>query len=427
MINSLSVEESVIGAILYKPEMALPVARTLLTADSFGNDFCRKAFIAAEQLTESGIPVDAVTMGAKLGPECAERLGEFLALTPTANNITVYCQYVIRQAAQRQIRDAVEEAGNEITVNHDPQDILINLRERLDNVTGAEGKISRIITPEAAASNFINYFMDAKAAPGSTCLTTDFPDLDRKLGGGLFKSGMYIIGARPGMGKTTLGINLAENIAKRGEPVLLFSLEMSEEQIMAKRVAIETGWSYTNLISGRLSDGYINDLTDTLERMQSRPFYLVTDSSGKLKDIKSQCYQIKNLKCVIIDYLGLMHLDDENQYRSRYEETTEISGELKKLAKRLKLPIIVLCQLNRENMTTKDKRPNLQYLRDSGAIEQDADCVILLHRPMYYEEQETPPPREEIEIIVAKNRHGPTGTVKMVWEGVSGKIMPLAN
>ena len=160
--------------------------------------------------------------------------------------------------------------------------------------------------------------------------------------------------------------------------------------------------------------------------MKEWPFYVLADSNRTVSTVKYYCNQIKDVKCVVIDYLGLMHSGDDKKYINRYEEMTNISGELKAMAKKLNIPIIVLAQLNRENMNTADKRPCLQHLRDSGAIEQDADCVILLHRPGYYGEGDSGWDREEIEVIVAKNRHAGTGTATLVWEGSSGRIIDYA-
>ena len=426
MKNRLTNEESVIGALLIDPEPVFPIIKENLIAEDFGDPFCRKVFTTVEAMMETGGTVDYVTLADRLGENSEATLREFMNLTPTARNVKAYCELVKKQSGQRQIRDILREAEKEIGENREPAEIMEELTDRLNNIRDVNGRISRIRTSADAAASFFNLFCETRNNPGGNSVRTEFKDLDAKLGGGMLKGGMYVVGARPGMGKTTFGVNLAEQIAKRGDAVLFFSLEMTEEQIMAKRLAIETGWSYTNLITAQLAEDYIPQMNNTLEMMAERPFYMVTDSPGTVKDIKSQCYQVKDLKCVIIDYLGLMHTEDDNSFKSRYELTTQISADLKKLAKRLKIPVIVLCQLNRENMATKDKRPNLQYLRDSGAIEQDADCVILLHRPKYYDEGETDYfGMEDIEIIVAKNRHAGTGTVKMMWEGMNGRITQI--
>ena len=236
-------------------------------------------------------------------------------------------------------------------------------------------------------SEWSSYYEQVVSNPGFAFCKTGFSALDKTLGGGMFRQGMYVVGARPGMGKTTLGINIAENIAKRGECVLLVSIEMSRTQVMAKRIAKEGGISYTKLMTGGLSETGGEMAGKVAQRLAERPFYLIDKSKVTVIDVGRAARQIEGLTAIVVDYLGLVKPEETKTNKPRYEEMTDISADIKALAKLLKIPVLVLCQLNRENANSADKRPQLQHLRDSGAIEQDADGVILLHRPEYYSKE----------------------------------------
>ena len=238
----------------------------------------------------------------------------------------------------------------------------------------------------------------------------------------MFRAGLYIIGARPGMGKTTLAINVAENIARRGKNILFISLEMSDTQIMCKRIAADTGVSYTAIMSGRMTEEEKERTWESAKRLTERGLFVNRKAGLTVGDIGLLAQKVKGVDVVMIDYLGLIR--PSNGTGSRYEDYTNISGELKQLAMKLNIPIVALSQLNRANTQRESKRPGLADLRDTGAIEQDADSVILLHREEYYkrEQGEKNPDAEQIELIIAKNRHGNTGTVNMTWEGKCGRI-----
>ena len=235
----------------------------------------------------------------------------------------------------------------------------------------------------------------------------------------MFNDEVYILAGRPGMGKTTQGIGIAERVAKSGKAVLFCSIEMSETQITSKRLAIAGGLDYTRLMNGQTSDEDMKELAALTVELSNHPFFTV-DDVNTVSQIEERTRGVENLGLVVIDYLGLIQTGE--RVMPRYEEVTRISADIKALAKKLHRPILLLAQLNRENTTRSNKRPTMADLRDSGAIEQDAGAVILLHRDSYYEPEEEPPETEEIELIIAKNRHAAPGTVKMMWHGASGQI-----
>lgn len=430
MLNSYFNETSVIGSLLISPEV-LEIIEAVLTPSDFEDAACRETYLAALSLRDNKKPIDAVLLGEELKKRTGENMTgwliELMQITPTAANIETYCRLVKEDANKRRllrIAEAINEntnAGSFADWREIASDALEQINELEDNASGD------VVSSLDMANDWMEYYDKVVKNPEFAFCRTGYSSLDRMLGGGMFRQGMYIIGARPGMGKTTLGINIAENIAKRGSNVLFVSMEMSRTQIMAKRIAIVGGISYTKLMNGSLADAGRAEAVTTAARLSERPFNLVDKSKMTVVDIGRAARQVKDLSAIVVDYLGLVKPEEVKANKPRYEEMTDISADLKALAKLLGVPIMVLCQLNRENASTSDKRPQLQHLRDSGAIEQDADGVILLHRPEYYSKDKladdyVPPDVEAIELIVAKNRHGETGLVKLSWRGVTGEI-----
>ena len=435
MLNSYFNEISVIGSLLISPEV-LEIIEGILNPADFENTTCRETYLAALSLREDGKPIDAVLLSDELrrrtGSNETAWLIEVMQITPTAANVEAYCRLVKDEANKRRL-SRIAEAINENTASESGADWREIASEALEQINEIEGDAGGdIVSSLDMANDWAEYYEKVVKNPDFAFCRTGYSSLDRMLGGGMFRQGMYIVGARPGMGKTTLGINIAENIAKRGSEVLFVSMEMSRTQIMAKRIAIVGGISYTKLMNGSLGDAARGEAVTTAAALSERPFNLVDKSKMTVVDIGRAARQVKNVSAIVVDYLGLVRPEDIKANKPRYEEMTDISADLKALAKLLGVPIMVLCQLNRENSSTTDKRPQLQHLRDSGAIEQDADSVILLHRPEYYNKEKlkddyVPPALEEIELIVAKNRHGETGLVKLSWRGTTGEIREFDN
>lgn len=423
-------EISLVGSILISPEVMPLVEAHGITVDDFADENCREAYRAAVSLRERGKPVDVVCIGdemaASMGNDMSQWLIDVMKTTPTAANVEAYCELVKKGSKSRRVRDLLSE------VMFDPNgDWMTGFGEILTQLNDicAEDSEQVLSSGEALASRFMRYYLKTKGNPTNAYCQTGFDELDWQLGGGMFRSEVYVIGARPGMGKTTLGINIAENVARRGEAVLFVSLEMTEDQIMAKRIALESGLEYTKLMSGSLDADEEERLSDTIDQITSRQFYLTTRSDLTIGDISRIARQIRSLSLVIVDYLGLIPVPQESKAKPRYEQMTEISAGCKAMAKSLGIPVLALAQLNRENMARQDKRPTLSDLRDSGAIEQDAGSVILLHRPEYYESRDQGENLliEDIELNVAKNRHHSPGVVRMAWNGGCGSIISKAD
>lgn len=420
-----TIEYSVVGAMLIDAS-CVNAALAIVTPEDFSDRLCRAAVQAVTELRSEAKAMDAVLIYDRAKRLCPDLTYDFakecMAVCATAANIEEYCK-IVKAAANTERLASIAESINERIFEHEaPESIIASLKQSVDEISLSS---SEVLSSRNAADAWLKYDEVVKADPESAYCKTGFSGLDIILGGGMFNAGLYIIGARPGMGKTTLGLGIAENIASRGKPVLFVSLEMGKVQIMAKRLARKTRLSYTRLMTGGYG-GVKHNLIDSANRqLAETPFYLSDKSLCRISDIESMAHGVKDLACIVVDYFGLLTVEQDNGVRSRYEETTELSKGLKSLAKRLNIPLVVLCQLNRENGTRTDKRPKLSDLRDTGALEQDADCVILLHREEYYkahDENYEPPESEFIELNVAKNRHGETQVYKMLWDGVTGGI-----
>lgn len=418
----LNSECAVIGSICIDAA-SFKVAERMLTAADFGQMRAAKAFAAATELRASGKPIDPVAIAESLGEGGVNYIAECMQATPTAANIELYCEGVLNGSKRRKMSELADKLGDSsYDLTADPDAVFEYVRSEID---GVKSTSSEIISAAQSVDDWRRYYERVKADGGYAFCKTGLYALDRQLGGGMFRQGMYIIGARPGMGKTTLALNIAENIAGSGKPVLFVSLEMSRIQIISKRIAAASLLSYTDIITGKLDDAGIKLTNEIVERINSKPFYM-TDRSGMTSaEIMRAARQIEGISAIVVDYLGLVRPSDDAAKKPRYEQMTEISADLKAIAKTLDVPVLVLCQLNRENASRADARPRLTDLRDSGAIEQDADAVILLHRKDYYKATEagySAPDIEEIELIVAKNRHANTGVVSLGWSGKTGYI-----
>lgn len=415
-------ESAVIGSICVDAA-CFPIAERLLTVADFLDPMAARAFNAALTLADDCKPIDPVAIAEALGNGGVEYIANCMKSVPSAANIELYCEGVLNNSKRRMMQDIADRlTDNSYDLSADPDDVLDSLRGEIDSV---KSNSTSVITAAQSIDDWKAYYQRVKDNPEYAFCKTGFYDLDKQLGGGMFRQGMYVVGARPGMGKTTLALNIAENIASADKPVLFVSLEMSRVQIISKRIAMASLLSYTDIMTGRLRDYELKTADSILDRVITRPFAMTDKSSMTAAEILRAAKQVDGLQAVVVDYLGLVRPSEEAQKKPRYEQITEISADLKAMAKSLDVPVLVLAQLNRESTNRAGSRPQLTDLRDSGAIEQDADAVVLLHRKDYYEavkDDYTAPEIEEVELIVAKNRHANTGVVKLAWHGKTGKI-----
>ena len=397
--------------------------RPLVSRDDFTLAAERAIFEAACRLEDEGKPADVVTIledARKHGADVSDRYAaELLQITPTAAHAEAYARQVHEEAVRRRLA-AVGE-----TLLEDAQDqqkptagVIAVTMQALENADTAPQ--TAMLSTSDALSGFLDYRERLEAGQAVT-VSTGYPGLDKLLGGGMLHQGLYILAARPGCGKTTLGLKLAEQAAKSGA-CLFFSLEMSLEQITARRIAAESGLSIGQLMTGQsLSDDEQAKLANAASVLSTHDFRLNRAPGASVADIAQAAHLTKNLRLVVVDYLGLVRSDERGL--SIYERVTKNSAALKALARSLDVPVLCLCQLNRAAEQRADKTPSMADLRDSGAIEQDADAVILLHRPGMYEPGEVKPwESQTLTAIVAKNRHGATGKLNFDFWGSSGII-----
>ena len=414
--------QSVAGSILCDAA-CLPAVRPLVSRDDFTLAAERAIFEAACRLEDEGKPADVVTIledARKHGADVSDRYAaELLQITPTAAHAEAYARQVHEEAVRRRLASVGE------TLLEDAQDpqkttagVIAATMQALENADTAPQ--TAMLSTSDALSGFLDYRERLDAGQAVT-VSTGYPGLDKLLGGGMLHQGLYILAARPGCGKTTLGLKLAEQAAKSGA-CLFFSLEMSAEQLTARRIAAESGLGIGRLMVGRkFDDDEQAKMANAASALSTHDFRLNRAPGASVADIAQAAHLTKNLRLVVVDYLGLVRSDERGL--PIYERTTRNSNALKALARSLNVPVLCLCQLNRAAEQRADKVPSMADLRDSGAIEQDADAVILLHRPGMYEPGEVKPwESQTLTAIVAKNRHGATGKLNFDFWGSSGII-----
>ena len=418
----ISAESGIIGAMMLD-DGCVPEVLESVAASDFVTDTARQIYTAVKDLYDEGRAIDPVTVLDRLGnpADVKDYIAVTMELAATVNNVAVHCRILKDEAQKRKLGEIARQIEEGQLVGRRWQEVAASAYAALGSLESSEEGAA---TSPESMTRWMNYYFLIKEHPEKAFCRTGYRTLDRALGGGMHNGEVYIIAGRPGMGKTTQGIDIAERIAASGRAVLFVSLEMSEMQLTAKRIAGVAGISYTGIISGRLSAADEALAIQTAIRISERPFYMA-DRVATVEDIAAYARSVKDLAAIVVDYLGLIQTGERPA--SRYEEMTRISAQLKAFAKRINRPVLALCQLNRENTTRADKKPTLSDLRDSGAIEQDAGGVILLHRESYYRTDEEPPEYEPIELIIAKSRHAMPQTVRMLWHGRSGRITEYDN
>ena len=428
---SMPAEQSLLGAILIDPESLNEVA-ALMNGDDFYLGEHKQIYLAMQELFLANREIDVVTLIDMLvtkgvydksgGEDYIRTLTEAV---PDALNIKDYARIVKEKSMLRQLIAASSEISESAYSEQEEVTSIIDHAESLifNIAQGRDTKGFRHIREvlQDVYSHLQELRTNAEATQGTK---TGFSALDRVLAG-MGKSDLVLVGARPGMGKTSFALNIATNVAKQtGKAVCIFSLEMSAEQLvnrvlsseaLVNSYALRTGdltpedWEHLAVASGQLSGCDI----------------LIDDTSGMtVTAMKAKLRRVKNLGMVVIDYLGLMQGDKHND--NRVQEVSEISRSLKIMAKELMVPVVCCAQLSRGPESRTDKKPMLSDLRDSGAIEQDADTVIFLYRSEYYKTGEATDQNTSIaEVIIAKNRHGSTGTVNMGWNGQFTKFLTI--
>lgn len=421
-------EQAVVGSILIDPRV-LPDVMAGLTPADFGFEVNRAIYQAALNLHTAGKSIDPVLIldeTRRMGSEVPrEYMLQLMDVTPTAANVKEYVPIVREQALRRGVAALVTEVQTRANAGEDPHKLLADLLTG-GNALEQEGETRALLSPFELAMRWMDHRLKLEEGKSAAFVPTGYRDLDLILGGGLIASGMHVLAARPGMGKTTFALNIADRVAKNVGPVLFVSLEMDDEQITAKRIARESGISGSKLLmSANLTDEDTRKMTDANDRLLMLPLYVNAKPSATVAEIAAWARQVPGLKLIVIDYMGKISRGKGQERASLYESITQTSADVKTLARTFKVPVLVLSQINRESEKRSDKRPNLSDLRDTGAIEQDADTVTFLYRPEYYGNPLTRDPSqpEETECTVAKNRHAGVGTCKLAMYAAVSKFV----
>ena len=414
MLDLATAEYSLVGCVLIDAR-CLPAAREILpTAEAFASEPCRKAYAAACRLEDEDKGIDPVIVGRAAGLS-NDFLMQCMDLAPTCTRAAEYAKAVLDGHQRRQLQALGEKLQTEaLCAGSTADQLLTEARSTLDDLASTPGRCS-VKSARDSLLDFMTFRAEVQQGKRQA-IRTGFPSLDRILGG-FAQGGFYVMAARPGVGKSALGIALADMMA-RNRRVLYVSLEMTEAELNARRVAAVSDITCTfgKLLFGKTTEEQDAAIANACGKLYAHKLQISAVSTLTVPELELQARNV-GAEVVIVDYLGLLSAEDKRL--SEYDRVTRISGDLKRLAKRLGCVVLALCQLNRESVSApgQDARPRLSQLRSSGAIEQDSDGVLLLHRPEY---GRTETPREasapqQFFVDVAKNRHGRTGTAELAW------------
>lgn len=421
MPHSIEAEQSVIGAMIMDRE-AIVVASEIVTEEDFYSRQCGILYEAMAELNDEGKPVDLVTLQDKLKekdvpPEVSspEYIRDLITAVPTSANIKYYANIVAEKALLRRLIKLNEEIANTCYVGKESLEVILeDTEKRVFNLVQRRNT-EEFVPIRQVVMNAMDQIEKASKNKGSvTGIATGFIDLDYRTAG-MQPSDLVLIAARPSMGKTAFVLNIAQHVAfKLDQTVAIFSLEMSKEQLVNRLFSLESKVDAQKLRTGNLSDGDWEKLIETAGVI-GKSNLIIDDTPGiSIADMRSKCRKYKlehDLKMIIIDYLQLM--SGSGRGDSRQQEISDISRSLKSLARELGVPVLALSQLSRAVEQRPDHRPMLSDLRESGAIEQDADVVMFIYRDDYYNKDTEK--KGIAEIIVAKQRNGPIGTIELVW------------
>lgn len=421
MPHSVEAEQSVIGAMIMDRD-AITVASETLTVEDFYQKQYGVLFEAMVELYAENSPVDLITLQNRLKekdvpPEVSslEFVRDMITAVPTSANVRYYAEIVAQKAALRRLIKVNEEIAAACYAGKDSvDDIMEDTEKKIFQVLQRRTN-DEFVPIKEVVLNALDKIEAASRMKGSvTGMATGFIDLDYKTSG-FQPSDLILIAARPSMGKTAFALNIAEYMAFRNnETVAMFSLEMSKEQLVNRLFALESRVDSQLLRTGNLSD---NDWSSLIEAagVIGRSNLIIDDTPGiSVSELRSKCRKYKlehNLGIIMIDYLQLMQ--GSKRAESRQQEISDISRSLKEIARELQVPVVALSQLSRAVEQRPDHRPMLSDLRESGAIEQDADVVMFLYRDDYYNHDTDK--KDVAEVIIAKQRNGPIGTVELAW------------
>ncbi|MCR5671772.1 MAG: replicative DNA helicase [Butyrivibrio sp.] len=421
--NSLEAEQSVVGAMLID-RTAIEIAAEIVNPDDFYNRQLGTLFETMVELDREGSAVDQVTLQNRLREKnvppqvsSVEFIAELVSAVPTSANVKYYAQIVAEKSTLRKLIHVSEETINNCYTGSDGMEAILNdVEKRVFQIT-QKRNTGEFVGIDQIVMNALNKIEMASKMKGNvTGLATGFLDLDYRTAG-FQPSDLILIAARPSMGKTAFVLNIAEHMAFHDDKcVAIFSLEMSKEQLVNRLLAMESHVDSQHIRTGNMSDMDWDNIIESAGVIGGSKL-IIDDTPGiSIQELRSKCRKYKmehGLQIIMIDYLQLMTGGTGKSSESRQQEISEISRSLKALARELNVPVVALSQLSRAVEQRPDHRPMLSDLRESGAIEQDADMVMFIYRDDYYNKDTEK--KGISEIIIAKQRNGPIGTVELVW------------
>ncbi len=421
--HSVESEQSILGSIILDKEAIITVAETIQPMD-FYKEAHKIIYESMLKLNSNNEPIDLITLIEELRKEGhLDSIGGISYLTslstivPTTSNVKYYANIVKEKSVMRQLIKASNEIINlGYDASTDVQEILDKAEKNIFDIS--QEKSGDDIQPINVVLQDTFEMIEKLCTDKSevTGITTGFADLNKKING-LQRTDLILLAARPAMGKTAFSLNLVQNAALKGDAsVALFSLEMSKEQLVQRMLSAQSNVELSKIKTGNLGESDWPRIIDGMAVLSEANIFIDDTPGIKISEIRSKCRRLKiekGLDLILIDYLQLMEGEGKNE--NRQQEIAKISRSLKILAKELDCPVVALSQLSRSPELRKDHRPILSDLRESGSIEQDADIVMFLYRDEYYHDDSE---KKNIgEVIIAKNRHGETGNVELVWFG----------
>ena len=403
-LNTVEPEDAVLGCVLLDNSV---IDKLTLTAEDFYSNKNRELFQAMQDMRSQGTPIDVITLSKKF-PNRVKEITDYMSSVPTASAVDFYADQLMEDATKRRVIELAKRLLNEANET-EPDQLVALIKKTVDTMQVGSGEI-------ATLSDIFDEVLEELSAP-SKMTKTPYKRLNNIIGG--YRAGaVYIVAARPGVGKTMFALQNAYDLASQGG-VMFFSMEMGKNELVKRLISAEARVFADKVSRGELDEYEWKQIAKNRNKFQRD--LIIEDRPGisvnKLRSAYRKAAKDRTINAIVVDYLGLMH--DSRGGRSRYEKVTNISNDLKQLARELNIPIIALHQLNREVESRTDPRPNLSDLRDSGAIEQDADVVMLLHRPTNSEGQFT----NEMLMYIAKNRHGRQGGLKFTVDEQFVKVV----
>ncbi|MDY0237158.1 MAG: replicative DNA helicase [Gudongella sp.] len=429
--HSIEAEQSVLGALLLDKE-AINTAVEHLRSDDFYKEANREIYEAVLVLNNRNEPVDLITLSEELkrrgtldsigGISYLANLSSSIATTA---NTKYYCDIVEEKSILRMLIGSSNEIMGLAYDNSESVNVIIEKAEKnIFDITQGAHKKSFFPISEVLLTSFAQIEERAANKGQLTGITTGYADLDVKLSG-LQKSDLILLAARPSMGKTALGVNIATNASLKGKgKVALFSLEMSKEQLVQRIISATAHVDLQKIISGNLVDDEWIQVVNAMAPLSKMDIYIDDTAGISMMEMKAKCRRLKiekGLDLIVVDYLQLMQMD--GKVENRQQEISSISRGLKALAKEMECPVLALSQLSRAPELRSDHRPILSDLRESGAIEQDADVVMFLYRDEYYDKESEK--KNIAELILAKHRNGPTGQIELVFKQEYTKFLNM--